>query len=401
MSRNFKLILESIGILALAVAVVIFVGPQGNRTSTDRTFNPELESVGAVTKYSRGKAFEGVTLYPATGTASVYLLDMQGATLHSWPLDANRARLLPNCNLLVVHGSKWGWRKEPWKSLRNTVREYDWDGNVVWEYRSIDIVHHDVQRLENGNTIFPIRAIIPDHLMPQITNPDRQKVKIRSDTLLEVDTNGEIAWEWHAHDHLDINSCGQRKCVAHLGQANAAKGLNDWTHINTLNLIPENKWYEAGDQRFKPGNIITIPRNWWTVLIIDRNSKEVVWKYTGDYKGGISGGHEAQMIPKGYPGEGNILIFDNGRKTHVGESYILEVDPVTQKVVWVYDVGKKLFSQSAGSVARLKNGNTFISEDNNGRSFEVNESKEIVWEFKGIHPSSRMSRYPKGYCPKL
>ena len=300
-----------------------------------------------------------------------------------------------------MHGSKWGMRNEPWKKLRPVVREYDWDGNLLWEFKAPDIAHHDVHRLENGNTLFPVRSVIPGNYKDIITDDAKRALQIRSDSIFEVDRNGKTVWKWDAHEHLDLNSCGRRKCKSYAGKANAKDQLADWSHINTSSVIPPNKWYDQGDKRFKPGNIMILPRNWWMAFIVDKETSEIVWEYGGEYKGGLSGGHEVQMIPRGLPGAGNVLIFDNGRSVHTNESYILEINPVTKKLVWVYDAGKQFFSKSAGSVQRLANGNTLISEDVGGRVFEVTRDKEIVWELTNELRISRAHKYAKDYCQQF
>ena len=104
------------------------------------------------------------------------------------------------------------------------------------------------------------------------------------------------------------------------------------------------------------------------------------------------------MIAKGLPGAGNILVLDNGSVVHKGESYILEINPTSKKVEWVYDAGKDFWTGSRGSTQRLANGNTLISEDNTGRIFEVTyNTKEIVWEYNANIQISRAKRYPKDY----
>ncbi|MCB0338278.1 MAG: aryl-sulfate sulfotransferase [Bdellovibrionales bacterium] len=342
----------------------------------------------------------GFTLVPVIGAAKVLLLNSRGNVVHTWNLDADRARLLPNGNLLVVHGSKWGAKVEPWKSLRKTIREYSWAGEIVWERTESDVIHHDVNRLENGNTVFAVREMLPDSYREKIVDPIRKKIKIRSDRIVEITPLGEVSWEWKAHDHLDLNSCGKPACVIPRGKKEAQQKLSDWTHINTTSIVPANKWFDQGDSRFRPGNIITIPRNWWTVLVIDRDSKEVVWQYEGDYRGGISGGHEAHIIPEGLAGAGNMLIFDNGRKLHGNQSVVLEINPVTKEIVWLYEA-PGFFSPSAGSVQRLPNGNTLISEDVDGRVFEVTQDKQVVWDYQSSLRVSRAHRYNLGYCPQF
>ena len=109
------------------------------------------------------------------------------------------------------------------------------------------------------------------------------------------------------------------------------------------------------------------------------------------------------MIKKGLPGAGNILIFDNGSgSNHHLESYVLEVNPLSKEVVWVYDIGKDLFSKARGSVSRLPNGNTLISEDETARVLEVTSGKEVVWEFTGksfgFTHGTRASKHGLDYC---
>ncbi|MCB0318794.1 MAG: aryl-sulfate sulfotransferase [Bdellovibrionales bacterium] len=421
-----RLLLELVGILVIT-CVAIFFGnkfskqlPQSSSTvtpiavSNDNEEEGEIEvAVPRIAKdtagensekeyqgYQAEKSWAGFNLYPESGTAKVHLVNMTGTSLHQWNFDAARARMLPNCNLLVVHGSKWGLDRAPWRQLRHNVREYDWEGNVVWEYITPGPAHHDVHRLDNGNTLLMYRRELTEEEKTSITDPDKKGSEIRTDIILEVTPAGEIVWEWAAHEHLDLNSCGSKPCRKLPKVVTSGKKVFDWTHSNTIAPIPENKWYDQGDKRFKPGNIVFMPRNMWQAMIIDKESKEIIWKYSGDYKGGLSGGHEPHMIPKGYPGAGNVLIFDNGRSR--GFSVVLEINPTTNEVVWVYDVGGDLYSQAAGSMQRLPNGNTLISEDVGGRVFEVTPDKEIVWQYTGNEfRSCRAQRYPQNACNKL
>ncbi len=91
------------------------------------------------------------------------------------------------------------------------------------------------------------------------------------------------------------------------------------------------------------------------------------------------------MIPQGLPGEGNILVFDNGGIAGYPfllrfNSRILEFDPITLDLVWKYE-NPSFFSFYISSAQRLPNGNTLIDEGSVGRIFEVNPGGEIVWEF--------------------
>lgn len=99
------------------------------------------------------------------------------------------------------------------------------------------------------------------------------------------------------------------------------------------------------------------------------------------------------MIPRGLPGEGNILIYDNGgwagyyapnpgsptgiRGALRDYSRVLEIDPVTLEIVWQMtpkEAGylmpldaNRFYSPFISGMQRLPNGNTMITEGSHGR----------------------------------
>jgi hypothetical protein len=82
---------------------------------------------------------------------------------------------------------------------------------------------------------------------------------------------------------------------------------------------------------------------------------------------------------------GNILLFDN--KGHKTKSKVIEFDPVTKKESWRYafTTVNLFYSERCGTCQRLDNGNTLITESDNGRAFEVTPDNTIVWEFVSPH----------------
>jgi hypothetical protein len=116
------------------------------------------------------------------------------------------------------------------------------------------------------------------------------------------------------------------------------------------------------------------------------------------------------MIPRGLPGEGNILVFDNGGTAGYGapnpgaptglgnakrdSSRVLEFDPTTLEIIWRYPTapaGNQLYSSFVCSAQRLPNGNTLITEGQNGRLIEVTREHEIVWEYLSPVKHRRLS----------
>jgi hypothetical protein len=179
------------------------------------------------------------------------------------------------------------------------------------------------------------------------------------------------------------------------------------------------------------------------MAIISKETGKIVWQIGPDFTvskelrkiGQIIGQHHCHMIPKGLPGEGNILIFDNGGWAGYGVpdrmskdctkvdlrdySRVVEINPVTLEVVWELK-GRDLhegmngmcedtafYSQLVSSAQRMPNGNTVITEGSFARIFEVTPEKEVVWEFKspfeheGAAMFYRAYRYPYEYVPQL
>ena len=341
----------------------------------------------------------GFTLIPTAGDERIVLVDSKGKIVHEWKIDADRARLLPNANLLVVHASKWGEKQRHLHKLKFKIREYSWEGDVVGEINTALRAHHDLQRLENGNTLFLQREPISGEALARISDPARRAIPFVSDTLVEVNAIGQVVWRWRSADHLDWNSCGRSDCHKFPTKKNGQLKARSWFHMNTVAPLPENRFFDDGDARFQPGNILLVPRNWWEVLLISKESGEILWRF-GDHKlGGLMYGHEAHMIPKGLPGAGNILIFDNGVPDK-RDSIALEIDPLTKEILWFYK-DPSFFSRAAGSLQRLPNGNTLISSDVQGRVFEVTPEKEIVWEYRLPFRTSRARRYTAQECPSL
>src|SRR5262249_21862037 len=111
-------------------------------------------------------------------------------------------------------------------------------------------------------------------------------------------------------------------------------------------------------------------------------------------------------IPRGLPGEGHLLVFNNGNGRPGGnyssvDELALPVDAQGRyarkpgaaygpdKPVWSYSAPKKddFYSSFISGTQRLPNGNTLICSGANGTIFEVTPSKEVVWKY--VNPSKR------------
>lgn len=312
--------------------------------------------VGLIT-YDRARATPGYTLFSPNFGRETYLVGMRGDIVHQWrnhPLEpGNYAQLLKNGNLLWAGRTKEG-------NLPNTggkgglLRELDWDGNVVWEYRD-DNQHHDFRRLDNGNTLYIAwEAMRPENakrVRGGVPGTEKNGV-IYGDYIREVDPAGKTVWEWHSQDleieKYELNNIGHRE---------------EFAHCNAV--FP-----------FDNGDVMLSFRRISTIMIIDRKTGKPRWEKT-DLSWGMQ--HDCVMLDNG-----NILFFANGHDTGAAPaSRVIELDPKTGKTVWEYagDPPWTFHSPHISGQQRLDSGNTLICEGNWGRIFEVTPQKEIVWEY--------------------
>ena len=307
-----------------------------------------------LTLHDRSRATPGFTLFSPNFRGETLIVGMRGEIVHSWrhplPQAGNYGYLLENGNLL------WAGRTET-GNLPNTggkgglLREYDWDGRVVWEYRD-DNQHHDFRRLANGNTLYiGWEAMRPENAARVVGRAGSGEV-IYGDYLREIDPSGESVWEWHSQD-LEI----ERYPLSAVGRR------NEFAHMNACCPLPN-------------GDVMVSFRMLSTIMILDRNTGQPRWEQRDD---GWGKQHDCEMLPNG-----NILFFANGQDTgQMPHSRVIELDPETRKAVWTYQGNPSwtFFSPHISGAQRLATGNTLICEGQWGRIFEVTPGGEIVWEY--------------------
>jgi hypothetical protein len=283
------------------------------------------------------------------------------------------------------------------------------------------------------------------------------------DSILEIRptgrTTGEVVWEWHVWDHLiqdrdpsranygdvaahperiDINfgetllsevtrartppdqearrkaRLNTLKSIGYLG-APAAQGrpavMADWTHINAVAYDPD------------LDRILLTVRAFSEFWIIDHSTTSAEAKgHTGGrsqrggdllyrwgnpqaYRAGTAedqqlfAPHAASWIPRGYPGAGHVLVFNNG-VGRPGAEYS-SVDEIVlpdapgghyartpgsaygpARPVWSYTAPNKMdfAAPLLSSAQRLPNGDTLICQGVSGTVFEVTREKKVVWK---------------------
>lgn len=410
---------------------------------------PSVYPTGA-TIYEPEKAENGYTVLSILGTRAVVVIDMNGRVVKRWD-DFNvsaggPARVLPGGYVIAPNGARQG-RQEALELLAR-----DFNGQELWKIDRIEEIalddvsrwsarqHHDWQR-SDFPAGYPSPQAVPAPsggktlLLTHTshTDPAIADVELEDDRIVEVDENGVITWEWRAADHFaEFGLDGSaRLATRRLGTRDGY----DWFHINSATYVGPNKWFDAGDARFDPENIVISSRQTSVVAIISHADGSIVWQIGPNFLdtpeeaaiGQIIGQHHAHIIPRGLPGAGNLLVFDNGGSSGYGDpspiaptgngiyarstSRVLEIDPVTLKLVWSYRA-PNFFSTNISGAQRLANGNTLVTEGAPGRVFEVtsDERPEIVWEYQNATSGSgpfaspavyRAYRIPYSWIPQL
>jgi hypothetical protein len=349
--------------------------------------------------YKQGKALDGYTLVTHNSSNRAFLLDMEGNIVHKWQMKYTAglfAMLLPNGNLLAGGSAPPKEKPVNFGGASGYVTEYDWNGNVVWEWKELSdryIQHHCFDRLPNGNTLIlgweykSYEEAVAKGRDPKSLNPDGydnhgQIIKgIWPDYVKEVTPDKKVVWEWHVWDHLGT---GPKQFNINYILPEAAEYMHgpDWTHFNTSTYDP------------KTDKIVLNSRNFGEIYVINHQTGEMEqrWgnpcaygqgkcpKFVDDGDTKLFGSHDASIEE-----DGNFMVFDNGWYRPQGErSRVLEIDR-SGKIVWQWaaSMPHTFSSRYQGAVQKLPNGNYFITSSGSGHLIEVTgtEKPEIVWEW--------------------
>jgi hypothetical protein len=424
------------------------------------------------------KALQGYTLFAPP--SKTYLIDMQGRVVKTWEAKHRLCGVpyfLENGHLLRAaelgdETKKFGGGPAP----GGRVQEFTWDGELVWDftfYNDKQLPHHDIAKLPNGNVLMVVwDKKTPAEAIAAGRRPSAVGTHLLPDSLIEIKptakTTGDVVWEWHLWDHLiqdfDKDKANYGKVAEHpelvdinfgqdvVGQFAAKKdGLNklkgigyvgnapakgkgganaDWTHVNGVAYNPDLDQVVISVHAFS---------EFW---IIDHSTSTAEaaghtggrsgkggdllyrWGNPRAYAAGtrkdqtLFAQHNAHWIPKGLPGAGHIIVFNNGSNRADGSGTYSSVDELVlpvdskghyslkpgaaygpEKAVWSYSAPKKsdFYSSFISGAHRLPNGNTFICSGANGTIFEVTPDKEIVWKY--INPAKDGIAGPGGKGP--
>jgi hypothetical protein len=360
------------------------------------------------------KTCDGFTLYTSTGPAQATLIDMQGTAVHHWELPFSQAfpdpphvddplpdekihwfhcYLYPNGDLLAVYhadgDTPYGYG----------LVKLNKDSQLLWAYAGR--VHHSIDVGEDG-AIYTLTQQIesqPPARLKWLPTP------YLADSLVILSPEGR---EWQtisiAEAFADspyatiLTSASQ---LVHtmpnrdganplLSSSTRAHSSDDLFHTNSVQVLKRAR--AAKFPLFKEGQVLLSLRNLSTIAVLDRQTRAVAWAAQGVWR--VQ--HDAEFLDNGH-----LLLYDNfGVQDQVR---ILEYDPLTQAMPWVYSGENSIPFQAyfRGMKQRLPNGNTFLVDPDNRRLLEVTPDKELVWAYfcpLSSDPSQRSGRHPINFA---
>ncbi len=340
-----------------------------------RVWKPEDLRAIAGNRAKRGliskseSATPGYVLFsPYTGTKT-FLMDKDGNIVHEWngELSATlNGYLLENGHLIRMERDV-DFPIFATGGAAGRLREYDWDGNMVWDFEYAnekELIHHDLEVLPNGNVLaisFEVKT--PEEAAAAGKDPNTiAKAGIWPDKIIEIKPTkpfgGEIVWEWHMWDHLiqDFDSSMPNfgvvsehperinvnikndldfppfspEEVEHMKEAGiftanftADNIASDITHTNAVAYNPELDQISISIKHF--GEVFIIDHSTTTEEAKGStggksgNGGDLLyrWGNPANYDRGTEADrrlfnqHDLKWIPEGYSGGNNFLVFNN------------------------------------------------------------------------------------------
>ena len=253
--------------------------------------------------------------------------------------------------------------------------EFNLNSDIIFETSNEFDIHHSIHKTNRG-TYFFIDAEIQEHPCPVECDSEYPDIiSWLGDRFIEVDSLGNIIWEWNTFDYLSLNEYNPKWVDIWMAQWDfGGNPTFDWTHSNSV-------YYD------EELDIVFISiRNLSRVTAIDYNTKQIIWNMgVPDFMETVyfddsfdfSHQHSAQIT-----NDKNIIFFDNGRDKVPELSRCVEIsfnENLEAEVVWEHTLPPEMLTLSRGECDRLNNSNTLISAGRTGNVIEVNNNNEIVW----------------------
>ncbi len=201
---------------------------------------------------------------------------------------------------------------------------------------------HDAEVLPNGNVL--------------VAGMDRERV-------FEVDSTGDIVWEWRASEYYDAPDDPTR---------------TDWLHINDVDRIGPDRYLVSVRNE---NQLVILERGQGVVDVINEDGDpDVIYEQ-----------HNPQWL-----GDGNVLVADSGNDRVVQ----LQERNGTWEVAWEIHAVGDINLHWPRDVDLLPNGNLLITDSFNHRVVEFDRANDsVVWSISPGEIPYEADRLPGGEYP--
>jgi hypothetical protein len=337
-----------------------------------------------VTVHDRAAAYPGYTFITGyrDGAFKAFLIDMQGTMEHEWRIafsdvwsDPPHLDIAPPDFDVAIHGAALlpdGAIVINFEGLGAV--KLDRCSRVLWRVPAE--THHSVDALPTGEFLIPARRRLSRREASLRGVRVAQGEWLWEDIIMRINPDGAIL---AAIPLLDQILASEVAPTLSASLANLRPGSSeDPLHLNDAEMLREDM--AAAFPLFAAGDLLVSMRHLDTIAVLDRKTFSVKWWMRGPFLGQ----HDPDFLPNG-----RILLFDNhsaGESQEFGSSTIVEIDPASRKVLWIYAGSEEVpfYTSIRGKEQLLPNGNILVTEAQAGRVFEITPGgnrPRTVWEW--------------------
>ncbi len=341
-----------------------------------------------------------------------FILNKSGERMWSWEFNeslGNDLKLLPSAHVLGM----FNYEESPIKfggGYAGLTQIIDFNDSITWEFKYASknfLSHHESVFLPNGDLLMLSweRVSEKESLMHGVN----MEGDIFPEKIIQIDTaTKEIVWQWRSWDHIVQDYDASKLSYGNILQNKQLIDINYALRENGDIMHANGIFYDAAS------DVIFVSVNYYSeVWVIDHQyniaetsgvSGDLIFRLGNPraYKDTLANvlldrTHTPNLIPLGYPGSGNLLLFNNGLKAKKSTVYEfnlpekLTIENIDKaRLIWSFSDDSLSYGRISGAY-RLSNGNTLICEGDYG-FWEVTDRNKIVWKYKDVSTT-----YWRGY----
>ena len=449
-------------LLLLMFPLCYSCSPSSVQSETDSEANSDRNMFGVgiprgLTNTSDGLE-PGYVMFCISNSASTYLMDRQGIVVHEWKGNYRvMGAYLGDDGSLYQNASDVDFPVFAGGGETGRLQKLSWDSKILWDFEYANEeyhAHHDFAVMPNGNILaIAWEARSKEEAIALGRDPEKiPDAGFWPDKIVELKPtdkhHADVVWEWHSWDHIiqdfdpTLPNYGDPSLHPELLDINVSRPLpppitqDSMDRLHAMGRVRRNTTihnrgsdiyhFNAINYNAELDQIAFSSPSLSEIFIIDHSTttEEAAghsggrWGKGGDflYRWGnpqnygrgdstdqmLFGQHDIRWVENGYPGAGNLTVFNNdipGGPDSMDYSSVYEIKPPLDQSgnyiiednlafgpvepSWKYIAPDTLsfYSSFISGAHRMPNGNTFINEGAKGRFFEVTPDGDIVWEY--------------------